>query len=531
MIDPNLPRHAPVLDLTRAPLLSGHVRPLEAAVVDREWQEALHGLAETDGIRERARRIAETVRKLGTQDVVLLLRAAGKSSLALEPAGLRVLFGFLEVKRPGGEVLRQLEHLSSLERVALHLIGGRSSPSAEAEKTAFSILDVLGEAMEVGVIDLDLESLPGNPGVVRDLFRHLRAWFVDARTGLELGQRFPEAKIQYLTHLALIEIHCLEDRLFRLAARIDPYDAPRTARMLPILSRYDQDIEHMKDVVSRLSTYRPFTERQLTVEHAVSSEEMDRLGRQLAEHESTAGLARLTAGLRRHLILDRRFAAFVAFTHEIGVLRARALRGGSPPDLHSTMLAVLENVVGESSLRMRLEETVLDALAMTLESRGIQRAGTDLLEISLRDDQLQDFLAPDGTPRFGALQEPARKLSLKDLVRTQLQNDAFILGILENPRATSIPGVVELIAGQSRSLRVLDKITRTPTLYTGPANKNVAAFLLLNPSRIPITHLRQFMNVRFVSKMELKHMTRSKGSLRPEVAHEIDAYLRTLKSN
>ena len=122
-------------------------------------------------------------------------------------------------------------------------------------------------------------------------------------------------------------------------------------------------------------------------------------------------------------------------------------------------------------------------------------------------------------------------MSLKDLVRSQLRNDGFILGILENPRANTVPGIVEIIAGQSRSLRVLDKIARTPSLYTGAANKNVAAHLLMNPSRIPLTSLRRFMNVRFVSRVDLRQMTRNKGGMRPEVLHEIDAYLRTLKNS
>jgi len=200
-------------------------------------------------------------------------------------------------------------------------------------------------------------------------------------------------------------------------------------------------------------------------------------------------------------------------------------------DLHSVMLGVLEAVTEGSPLCIHAEANVLDALDPDAASRGWRRPAPDVLEVLLREDQVHALLEPDGMPRLAMPEAGNRSLSLKDLVRSHLRNDAFILGILENPRASSVPGIVEIIAGQSRSLRVLDKITRTPSLHTGPANKNVAAHLLMNPSRIPLTSLRRFMNVRFVSRMDLKQMTRNKSGMRPEVMHEIDLYLRTLKNS
>jgi hypothetical protein len=300
---------------------------------------------------------------------------------------------------------------------------------------------------------------------------------------------------------------------------------------LPLLSRYDQDIEHMKDVVSRLATYQPFYERRLTVEHAISDAETDRLERALRAERDTIGLGRVMGALRGNLLLDRPFAAYVSVTQEMAIRRARVLSSRQPIDLHSMMLGVLENVTEGSSLCMKVEAPVLDALDPDIASRGWLRPAPDLLEIVLREDQVHALLEPDGMPRLGVPDSSTRSMSLKDLVRSQLRNDSFILGILENPRANTVPGVVEIIAGQCRSLRVLDKITRTPSLYTGAANKNVASQLLLNPSRIPLTSLRRFMNVRFVSRVDLKQMTRNKSGIRPEVLHEIDAYLRTLKSN
>lgn len=526
-----MPSEPSILDLTvKAPLFP-HATALRKAVIERSWLDMMNGLADIQAPRERARRVAELMRRLDTPQSTGLLKAAGRSSLALEPAGLRVLFGFLEVKRPGGEVLRQLETLKSLERMTLQLVGGRWPSTPEAEKTVFSILEVLEESTRAGVIDLALETLPRNPNAVSGLMRRLKTWFTEVRTGLEGGGRLSEELIQYVTHLALVEIHCLEDRLYRLAARVDPYDGAAVARLLPLLTRYDQDIEHMKDVVSRLATYQPFYERRLTVEHAISSEEMNRLAEELAVDSGTAGMAMLIDALRRNPLLDGPLAALVAATHEMAVRRTSLLRGTTAPDLHSLVFGILENAREGQPLCVRVEKVVLDAAASTHDARGWRRLEADVLEVTLREDQLYGFLAPDGVPRFGAPDAENRSLSLKDLVRSQLRNDAFIMGILENPRANTVPGVIEIIASRSRSLRVLDKITRTPALFTGPANKNVPAQLLLNPSRIPLTSLRRFMNVRFVSKLDLQQMTRQRGALRPEVQHEISAYLRKLKSD
>lgn len=79
-----------------------------------------------------------------------------------------------------------------------------------------------------------------------------------------------------------------------------------------------------------------------------------------------------------------------------------------------------------------------------------------------------------------------------------------------------------------RSLRVLDKICRIKALYTGASNKGVPAALLRSPSRIPINYLRRFVNIRFVSRTDLRQLSRLKGSIRNEVLNEIKKYLASL---
>lgn len=521
-----------IFDLTEGPALAEYSERLREVPVDAGAVRDLKALTLESHPRRRARQFAEVFRKLDNHGALGLFRAAGQSSIRLESPGLRFLSTFFEVKRPGIEVLHQLEALSSLERVALRVIAGRWEEPEEFEGPAavYSILEVLEEAGRVGILELEIDTLPRDPQAIRAVTARIRKWFGEMRLLLESGNELAEELLHYLTQLSMTEIDLMEKRVSHLATIIDPYDVRGMERLLPVLSRYDQNIEHMKSVVARIITYEPFHERLLTMEHVLSSNEVDKLLRVLHEHEETTGLAHMASAHRRNPILDQVFACWVSVAHQVGLLRARE-RGIDPPDLHSTMLGVSLTGSDRNPFRFRLEKDLGDVLWPTLESWGMLRLNPETFEMPFREDRVGDFLAPDGTPRFGALPEEHGEsdLSLKDLIRSQMQNDVFLLGLLDNSKATSIPGVVELIAEQTRSLRVLDRICRVKALYTGASNNGVPAALLRNPSRIPINYLRRFVNVRFVSRMDLRQLGRLKGSIRNEVLSEIKKYLASLR--
>ena len=169
----------------------------------------------------------------------------------------------------------------------------------------------------------------------------------------------------------------------------------------------------------------------------------------------------------------------------------------------------------------------MDSLWPTLETWGVYRTAPETLVVPYREDRLTDFIGPDGTPRFAADPEgrKAPELSLRQLVSSQMQNDLFLMGIMDNPKAVSQPGIVELIASSTRSLRVLDKICRMKALHTGMSNKSVPAALLKNPAAIPLTRIRRFVHVRFVSKVDLRRIIKTPTGLRREVLREITNYL------
>ena len=523
----------PTLDLLgEAPLAAASNR-LYRMPLGQADRKVVESLVTEDTPRDRMRRVAETFRKLDILDAVHFLKVAARMALDHDPAGIRLLFSFLEVKRPGVEVLHQLRGLSSLERVTLKLARGEWNEPEDAQDAhpSFAVVDVLQEGARVGALDLSIAALPLDSASLQSLSGHLRSWFGRVAYTLERGERLDEATMQFVTQLSMLEIHLVEKRVSNLAMTVDPYDTRALARLMPLLSRYDQDIEHMKGVVARLETYKPFFERMLTVEHALSSNEMDKLVRALNRDPLAAGIAQLTSAMRTHPLLDREFVYHVSQVHQLATVRNR-VRELASPDLLSTMLGVIEHMQPHSMLSVRVEPEVLESEWATFRTWGAEHWLPDVVRLHYREDYTLEFIQSDGTPRLPERPEDKEKseLSLSQLVRMQLNNEPFILGILENPKATQRPGIVPMIAASTRSLRVLDKIMRSRSLYTGAANKDVPRLLLLNPSRIPVKQLVRFIHVRFVSKNELARLARPHSDVRPEVRKEVANYLRSLKA-
>ena len=112
------------MDLTQPPPLDEDSARLERTPISTETGHALDSLTLEENPRIRARGLSEVLRKLDQHDLTELMKAAGHSSLRHHPPGLRFLFTFLDVKRPGVEVLDQLQSLASLERVSLRIVKG-----------------------------------------------------------------------------------------------------------------------------------------------------------------------------------------------------------------------------------------------------------------------------------------------------------------------------------------------------------------------------------------------------------------------
>jgi hypothetical protein len=109
-----------------------------------------------------------------------------------------------------------------------------------------------------------------------------------------------------------------------------------------------------------------------------------------------------------------------------------------------------------------------------------------------------------------------------------MDNDNFIIELMNNPRVLAQPGIMSLIAQRSRSMSVLTIIANRRDLYSGFANKEVPINLLQNPARVPLSSLRKFIHVRFIDKTALARFAGKGNQMRDEVRREIQKYLASL---
>lgn len=121
------------------------------------------------------------------------------------------------------------------------------------------------------------------------------------------------------------------------------------------------------------------------------------------------------------------------------------------------------------------------------------------------------------------------KLGFRSLVLSYIDNDNFLMELLNNPKVTGKPGVISLVALRCRSSRVLSVIANRRDLYTGFANKEVAINLLKSPARISLTSLRKFIHVRYVDRMSLQSLASRGSQVREEVRREIMHYLSSMR--
>lgn len=153
-----------------------------------------------------------------------------------------------------------------------------------------------------------------------------------------------------------------------------------------------------------------------------------------------------------------------------------------------------------------------------------------ILSIDLAGVYTGFFTGEDGLPSDIDWMEVGerKQLSYKSLVMSYLDNDSFLVQLLNNPKATSKPGIVSMIAQRCHSIRVLSLIANRRDMYTGFTNKMVPMNIIMNTSKIPITTLRKFIHVRYVDKMTLIKLAKKRGGqVREEVRREIERYLRS----
>ncbi len=199
------------------------------------------------------------------------------------------------------------------------------------------------------------------------------------------------------------------------------------------------------------------------------------------------------------------------------------------PD-YLSCLAIFVNHAGQGMLEILLQKLAgLNVLKMLLDLPGFELR-QKVLGIDVRRVPAAHFVDIDQLPRDvdWANINQDQTVSYRTLVMTYIDNDQFIMEILNNPRVLAQPGIIALVSQRCRSMRVLTVIANRRDLYTGFANKEVPLNLLLNPSKVPVSSIRKFIHVRFVDKTTLIRLGGKGSQIRDEVRREIQRYLGSL---
>ena len=314
-----------------------------------------------------------------------------------------------------------------------------------------------------------------------------------------------------------MEAACLRERTRHLADTADPYDMKSMARLLPLLRIFDElsdrlEVLHrdVREGVSQapdLGLYRFMGEKeyaraaQVFREFPQGGELVELLGIQRVMQLDPPVLSALMT-LGRTLRLPRPEASWL----EILSFFLRSARFGSSPSWNFRM-------------------AVQPAQARVLQRAGV-KTESGVLSFSVADLQLPALLDADtaSIDLSGGRKPPPP--DWKGLVMSNITRDTLVTSFLSNPKCVRVPGLVETVVVNSRSLQILSLIATKRDLHTGHQNKGVPAALLRSRCKIPVNLLRRFMHLRFVTRAELKDL--SIRAPRSEIQKEIGLYLESI---
>ena len=314
-----------------------------------------------------------------------------------------------------------------------------------------------------------------------------------------------------------VEAACLRQRSSHLADTADPYNMKGMARLLPLLRIHDELADRL-DVLHRESEEGASQEPDLGLFKFLGEKEFGRLEQVIKEIPGMSEVPELW-DLQRRLQLDS------------PVISALLTLGGTlrlpQPDANwlETILFWYRAADTHTHTAWKIRVPVQPAVARLLARAGVNMASgglsfraSDLVLPALLDSHTESIDLAGG-------RKPPPP-DWKGLVLSNITRDTLITSFLANPKCVRVPGLVECVVVNSRSVQILSLIASKRDLHSGHQNKGVPAALLRSRSKLPMTLLRRFIHIRFVAKSDLKDL--AIRAPRPEVLKEIGDYLKTL---
>lgn len=485
-----------------------HMQELLGYLPASQTREDLFRIASQDDILERSLALGDYISSSEEPHKAIL----GVAALAAsgEQAGLRLIYASLLSVPPAESLVEKVLSFKNVRRVMRRI---------EIKKLSGRQLKESEQWFEKKAMLLSMSHpLPGPMNAPKE------APWLDWSDGIRRAISEPSGRWNdSIIECIRIELEALDLRIKIALAAIDISSKARSS--IYLASRGGQTLWHLKALEKG---YCKFGSVTLVLR--------EKLG---AKWEQTIENLRSTrCGLLCARLFELQLSKAHSYLHvELGTSVIRALllhpllnRAARKPDYMSCIATYLE-FAGEGILQAVLKKSSASGFEKTLRGLSGFSLDEELLTINVSMVAPAPFIDSDGVPRevewtnLGAQQA----ISWRALVLSYMDNDNFIVELLNNPRVASRPGIVPLIALKSRSSRVLSIIANTHSLYTGFSNKEVPVNLLMNPAKIPLSAIRKFIHVRFVDKPTLARLAGKGSQIREEVRREIQHYLSSLK--
>lgn len=555
----NGPRRSPVTAVTEQQQAPTAFPEDGVRVPEDKVLAELEDLAlDVDDPSARAELLFNALRKISDKEIAvsyltgiqLLIRRG-------EPAGARLLAAWLDVSTAGARLLPLVQRFTSSRRLRFYILGGGDDPGATHQHW-LDRLEKLGPmCVEATLLD-DYESDPdaARPGeehpwpVLRDTLEMLVARLI-------LQDEFPAEDRELMVALLRVEVDALEERISLLAGTVDPFNMVAIARILPMLNRADADVRDLRGILAGVTEGRD--QESFTVPLSRSKDILDdgdlaKLKVLLDSHPAIKPMADLFHGMEDHPVpipdlahgLDR----FLALSRSL----ARDGTIETNMDL-LTAARLVQTGYEDGRVVIPLDPFTTDAVAEVLDKLGSARGleEEDLSGVSIVQGGLAIEIPEGGAfpehdlpavlPAGEAVAdvpveekeddgkvdlETASATEIKKLVLDSITSVSVLIGFLRNPKIVSIPGLVEEVVVRTRAPKIIETICQVRILHTGFANKGVPLACLKSPVNVSVKTLRKFIHVKFVSKVDLKRMSKDKTGLRKEVVREIQKYLESL---
>jgi len=431
---------------------------------------------------DRCERIAEMVKNIELPETRRrFLNPALQTLVSAEPQGETVLRTFLHVGTTWRAHVMKVQRLQNLTRLLARRSVGQPFPPS---------------------VDPVLERWCGTD---LEAFRHSLSQSVE--TGL-----FPD---KTTVSVLPAEATCLRERSQHLADTADPYDMKSMARLLPLLRIHDELADRL-DTLHRESEEGVSQEPDLGFFKFLGEREYSRLEQVVRETPGMADIPEVWA-IQRQLQLDPPVvSALLTLSRTLHLPRPEAswleqiafwFRAAQPGAAWSLRCSVPPAAV-----------RLLERAGVSVQPGGLSFRAQDLVLPALLDEHTCSVDLASG-------RKPPPP-EWKGLVLSNITRDTLIAGFLANPKCIRVPGLVECVVVNSRSVQILSTIASKRDLHTGHQNKGVPAALLRSRSKIPMSLLRRFVHIRFVTRAELKDI--ALRAPRAEVVKEIEDYFKTL---